>query len=161
MGLIQPELIEIGHMNPGRWEHIGSVYRNLGIINEDVVLDDFLYDPNPVQDLTALWRTIGLLSGLTVLVSVIAVSLNVLNVRLKKVQKEKQEKIEELGTALSEIKTLRGMLPICAECKKIRDDEGYWEQLESYVSRHTSAVFSHGICPGCMVKLYPDYVDGD
>jgi response regulator RpfG family c-di-GMP phosphodiesterase len=58
-------------------------------------------------------------------------------------------KIEELRHALEHIKTLRGVVPICAWCKKIRDDEGYWKQLESYVREHTEAEFSHGICPSC------------
>lgn len=58
-------------------------------------------------------------------------------------------KVDELRHALEHIKTLRGVVPICAWCKKIRDDEGYWKQLESYVREHTEAEFSHGICPSC------------
>jgi hypothetical protein len=50
-------------------------------------------------------------------------------------------------------------LPICASCKKIRDDGGYWQQLEVYISNHSDADFTHGICPDCMKKLYPEYVD--
>lgn len=57
----------------------------------------------------------------------------------------------------SEIKRLRGMLPICASCKKIRDDKGYWNQLEDYLKEHTDAEFSHGICPECIKKLYPEF----
>jgi PAS domain S-box-containing protein len=59
----------------------------------------------------------------------------------------------------SEIKRLRGMLPICASCKKIRDDKGYWSQIEVYIKNHSEAEFSHGICPECLKKLYPDYID--
>jgi len=66
---------------------------------------------------------------------------------------------KELKEALDEIKTLRGILPICASCKKIRDDKGYWQQIESYISRHSEALFSHGICPECVRKLYPDVAD--
>ncbi|MEI7732591.1 MAG: hypothetical protein WCO56_23670 [Verrucomicrobiota bacterium] len=62
----------------------------------------------------------------------------------------------ELKEAWEQIKTLRGILPICAHCKKIRNDKGYWEQVESYVSKHTEARFSHGICPGCVSKYFPD-----
>jgi len=62
----------------------------------------------------------------------------------------------ELQTALAEIKTLTGMLPICAACKKVRDDQGYWNQIESYISDRSDAVFSHSICPACTRKLYPD-----
>ena len=67
---------------------------------------------------------------------------------------------EELREALSKIKTLSGLLPICASCKKIRDDKGYWSQIEAYVSRHTDAEFSHSICPDCAKRLYPDFYEG-
>ncbi len=75
-------------------------------------------------------------------------------------QKRAQEALEEerrrLQQALDEVKTLRGILPICANCKKIRDDKGYWNQVEQYVGDHTEAKFSHGICPDCAQKLYPE-----
>lgn len=61
-----------------------------------------------------------------------------------------------LEVTLSKVKTLEGMLPICASCKKIRDDSGYWNQIESYISDHSDAVFSHGVCPECISTLYPD-----
>ncbi len=57
----------------------------------------------------------------------------------------------------SEIKQLRGMLPICSSCKKIRDDKGYWNQIEVYIKDHSDAEFSHGICPECVKKLYPNF----
>ena len=66
-------------------------------------------------------------------------------------------KNEELERRLSEIKTLRSLLPICSNCKKVRDDEGYWSQIDNYILKHTGTEFSHGICPDCMKKLYPDY----
>lgn len=65
--------------------------------------------------------------------------------------------IEELTDALRNIKTLTGLLPICASCKKIRDDRGYWQKVELYISQHTGAEFTHGICPECIVRLYPEY----
>ncbi len=64
--------------------------------------------------------------------------------------------IQELREAMAEVRTLRGIVPICASCKKIRDDSGYWDQVESYVAKRTDATFSHGICPECMAKLFPD-----
>jgi hypothetical protein len=67
--------------------------------------------------------------------------------------------ITELQNALSKVKILSGLIPICAHCKKIRDDHGYWNQLESYIKKHSEADFSHGICPDCIRKLYPDYAD--
>ena len=74
----------------------------------------------------------------------------------KRTQEERERLISEIQEALSKIKTLSGMLPICANCKKIRDDKGYWNQIEDYVSKHSEAVFSHGVCPDCMRELYPE-----
>ena len=69
---------------------------------------------------------------------------------------EKDRLISELKQAISEIKTLRGILPICSYCKKIRDDKGYWNQVESYIHKHSDAEFSHSICPECAKKYFPD-----
>lgn len=79
--------------------------------------------------------------------------------RQKAVEAEKAKLIYELAEALSEIKTLGSFLPICASCKKIRDDKGYWKQLETYIRDHSGTEFSHGICPDCAVKLYPEYYE--
>jgi PAS domain S-box-containing protein len=75
----------------------------------------------------------------------------------KAIEKERERLIGELKSALSKVKLLSGFLPICASCKKIRDDGGYWNQIESYLRDHSEAEFSHGICPDCARKLYPDY----
>lgn len=77
--------------------------------------------------------------------------------RRRKVEREKEQLIVSLEKALAEIKTLRGILPICCSCKKIRDDKGYWRQIEIYIKEHSGAEFSHGICPECIRKLYPDF----
>jgi PAS domain S-box-containing protein len=79
--------------------------------------------------------------------------------RRKYDEEERERLIAELQSALAEVKTLTGIIPICANCKKIRDDEGFWEQVESYVSQHTNAQFSHGICPACVGKLYPTHTE--
>ena len=63
----------------------------------------------------------------------------------------------ELGQALQEVKVLRGFIPICMSCKKIRDDKGFWQQLESYLQKHSEALFSHGVCPDCYQKLAAEY----
>jgi two-component system, response regulator PdtaR len=63
----------------------------------------------------------------------------------------------ELQMALDNVKALKGLLPICASCKKIRDDKGYWEGVETYIKRHADVEFSHGLCPNCISKLYPEY----
>jgi PAS domain S-box-containing protein len=75
----------------------------------------------------------------------------------KRVEKEREGLILELQEAISRIKTLSGLLPICASCKKIRNDEGYWEQIEGYIRDRSGAEFSHGICPDCAKKLYPEF----
>ena len=64
-----------------------------------------------------------------------------------------------LQAALDGVQTLRGLLPICASCKNIRDDNGYWTQVEAYVGAHSAAEFTHSICPGCAEKLYPDVLE--
>lgn len=64
--------------------------------------------------------------------------------------------MRDLKDALSKVKTLSGMLPICANCKKVRDDKGYWEQIEVYIDQHSDAKFSHSICPECTEVLYPN-----
>lgn len=66
---------------------------------------------------------------------------------------------KNLEKALRDVKALSGLLPICASCKKIRDDKGYWKQVETYIREHSSAKFSHGICPECFRTLYPEFKD--
>lgn len=68
------------------------------------------------------------------------------------------EKNASLENALIKVKMLSGMLPICSSCKKIRDDKGYWQQIENYIQAHSEADFTHGICPDCAHKLYPEYI---
>lgn len=66
--------------------------------------------------------------------------------------------VDELKQALAEVNTLSGLLPVCASCKKVRDDKGYWNQIDEYISQHSDVQVSHGICPECAEKLYPGYV---
>ena len=73
-----------------------------------------------------------------------------------KLETDREKTITELQLALANIKQLQGILPICSSCKKIRDDQGYWHQVEVYISRHTEADFSHGLCEECVRKLYPE-----
>jgi PAS domain S-box-containing protein len=74
------------------------------------------------------------------------------------VEKEREKLIDELKRALADVKMLSGLVPICANCKKIRDDKGYWTQVEAYIQEHSQAKFSHGVCPDCMKKLYPNFM---
>lgn len=75
----------------------------------------------------------------------------------KEIEADREKLIQKLQDALDKIKVLRGIIPICASCKKIRDDKGYWNQIESYIREHSEAEFSHGICPDCAKKLYPEF----
>lgn len=72
---------------------------------------------------------------------------------------ERKKLLVQLEHSAKEIKTLRGFLPICAHCKKIREDSGYWTRIETYISKHSQTEFSHGICPECATKLYGKYLD--
>jgi len=79
----------------------------------------------------------------------------------KRAEQEREKLIQELQEALTKVKKLSGLLPICASCKKIRDDKGYWNQIEGYIRDHSEAEFSHGICPDCARKLYPELYEGE
>jgi PAS domain S-box-containing protein len=77
----------------------------------------------------------------------------------RKIAEEERERlIKDLQDAAADIKVLSGLVPICSNCKKIRDDKGYWTQLEGYIQERSQAKFSHGVCPDCMKKLYPEFV---
>ncbi|MCP4721174.1 MAG: hypothetical protein GY860_17105 [Desulfobacteraceae bacterium] len=78
------------------------------------------------------------------------------NKLLQKANSELEKKNRELEKAFDDINELSGLVPICSNCKKIRDDKGYWNQIESYIERHSQASFSHGICPDCSDKFYGD-----
>jgi len=78
-------------------------------------------------------------------------------IRRKQAEREREELIAELQDAVAKIKTLSGLLPICSNCKNIRDDKGYWKQIESYIRDHSEAEFTHSMCPVCAKKLYPEF----
>ena len=105
-----------------------------------------------------LYQRRGFWLAVSVVVAALAASAYRLRIRqLRAREKELQQRVDE---ALARIQVLDGMLPICAGCKKIRDDTGYWNQMEIYVREHSQAEFSHSICPDCMLRLYPQYVVG-
>lgn len=89
----------------------------------------------------------------------IAVALRNIELEQERVQaaRERERLIAQLQKALAEVKTLSGLLPICSSCKRIRDQEGDWHEIDTYVRRHTPVEFSHGLCPSCAKRLYPDY----
>lgn len=84
------------------------------------------------------------------------------NIELRETLEDKViERTKELQEHIDHIKVLKGLLPICASCKKIRDDNGYWNQLEVYIRNHSEVQFSHSICPACAQKLYPEIFEND
>jgi hypothetical protein len=93
-------------------------------------------------------------------VSIITYGLEASRFRYSELLKKEQHKLtiekDRLETAIAEIKTLSGLLAICANCKKIRDDDGYWQEVEVYIKTHSDANLSHGICPPCSIERYPD-----
>jgi len=83
------------------------------------------------------------------------------HLKLKEQRDQLAQLVDDLQEAMAKVKLLSGLIPICASCKKIRDDEGYWTQIELYIKEHSEADFSHSICPDCIKKLYPFLVDED
>ena len=81
------------------------------------------------------------------------------HVELGRIRKEQDQLIVQLKETLAEVSSLRELIPICASCKNIRDDKGYWIQVEQYMSEHSKVEFTHSICPGCVDKLYPGLMD--
>jgi hypothetical protein len=103
--------------------------------------------------------TLDALVDSSLLVVVIAPFVVSLFMRRRRAESQREEVIRQLEKALAEVRKLSGLLPICAHCKKIRDDHGYWSQLEEYVRDHSEAEFSHGICPDCSHRLFGEFTD--
>jgi hypothetical protein len=159
--LILPNIIEIGYMNPGRWQNIAKVYATQGKIPADFSLDGFLYEKNIQPDLTKLYTVLGVVLGGLTLAVLIAFRFFSLNNALRRqiiqrqeAEQEKEALIEKLQESVAQIKALQGIIPICMYCKEIRDDAGLWNQLEAYIESHSDAQFSHGICEKCVEKYY-------
>ena len=110
--------------------------------------------PQSAGDTFYLTTVKPILNDLGEVETVICTSKNITKRKLAEVELKKEH--DKLLKALKEIKTLSGLLPICASCKNIRDDKAYWNQIEGYIQLHSDAQFSHAICPACAKKLYPD-----
>ena len=107
-----------------------------------------------MQRLQALfWRSYIIFS---LVICTFLILIVVFSFRMDSAAKERENIILDLQAALAEVMTLRGIIPICSSCKKVRDDKGYWNQIESYIRDHSEADFSHSICPECAKELYPD-----
>ena len=104
------------------------------------------------------WKYLNLLVGFSCVLALIVALLHFMSqrqiLRRERGEAERERLIQELQQAMGQLKMLSGMLPICASCKKIRDEKGHWNHLESYIRDHSEAKFTHGICPECVQKLY-------
>ena len=124
---------------------------------------DFIAKPFQREELLARVQTHLALSRLRNSFKQQAADLRLANEQLqheiterKQVEQDRENLIMELRGALENIRILKGLLPICINCKKIRDDQGYWNKIERYIAEHSEAEFTHGICPECARKLYPE-----
>jgi hypothetical protein len=127
------------------WQEIIDDYRNGTNIGPEITLGDRCFDLR-VKPLT---NRRGDIQGRVIMSCTIFRSAN-------RWQQEREQLIASLQNALSEVKKLSGLLPICANCKKIRDDQGYWQDVAVYIRDHSEAEFTHGICPDCYIELYPE-----
>jgi ABC-type nitrate/sulfonate/bicarbonate transport system substrate-binding protein len=145
--LIEPDLVEIGYVNPGRWRNIAETYAKLGMLPGEVTLDGFLYERNPRKIPRWMVGALAISLAVTGLVLAFAIYLYRLN---RTIHKQK----DLLQAAVDDIKILRGIIPVCSYCKKIRDDKGAWQEMTRYISDHSQILFSHGICADCMKKEF-------
>ncbi len=152
-------------------EAIGRTSKELGVFEEPEQRDALLKiigERGRLKDCEVIFRTktgkrlYGIASGGFIQLQGQQYLLTVVNdvTQRRQAEEEKERLILELKLALSKIKTLSGLLPICASCKKIRNDEGYWEQIEIYIKDRSEADFSHGICPECARKYYGEFYKG-
>jgi hypothetical protein len=131
-----------------RGEKVLAAYEPVGELNLGIVAKIDL------SEVRAPFIKAGFISGL-IAVAVIGLGTGIFIRITNPIIKGLEDTVITLKKALGEVKTLRGILPICSFCKKIRDDKGYWDQVEVYISQHTDADFSHSVCPECMAKHYP------
>lgn len=161
--LIMANVVELGYMNPGRWLHIANTFKKLDAIPNDFSLEDFVYDRNPMPDFRWLYLSLSIAIAIAVIAFLLTTRFYNLNRSLKEeisrrreIEMAREELVVSLQEAVKNLKTLSGLLPICSHCKKIRDDKGYWNQIEVYIRDHSEAEFSHSICQECAKKHYPD-----
>lgn len=121
----------------------------VAIVSSALTISVFFISP-PIEE---MWKA---LFNRAIALSAIWVTA-LLGLMRKMAEKKRNKAICEREKALEDVKVLRGLLPICASCKKIRNEENYWIQIESYIKEHSEAEFSHGICPDCVKKLYPEF----
>ena len=159
---VTPDSVEnkvLYELQNGRWNI--PLLRSLleDILEKNSFFNDFVVD-NETSD---IGRRIMLLNARRVVregSETPLILLAVEDITARRIAEEERDKSDlDRKEALSKVKKLTGLLPICSSCKKIRNDKGYWEQLEAFIKDHSDAEFSHGICPECALKLYPEYFD--
>lgn len=132
-----------------RGERVLAAYEPVSILNLGIVAKI------DMAEIRAPFVRAGIFSSILAVLAIIAGALFFITVTDPLVR-NLEKSVGELTVALGRVKQLSGMLPICASCKKIRNDAGYWTQIESYIKDHSEAEFTHGICPDCAKKLYPE-----
>ena len=138
------------HLPPGSYQFRVMACNNDGLWNEAGAAYDFRLPPHFYQT-SWFYALIGLV------ITAFAGGAYVLKIhRMQKHEQELQRRVDE---AVAQVKVLHGLLPICTGCKKIRDDQGYWNQIESYIGKHADIQFSHSLCPDCLRSIYPDVAD--
>jgi hypothetical protein len=137
------------NLAPGKYVFRVKACNNDGVWNETGASFAFELEPYFYQT----WWFYGL-----VIVAVGGAGFGAYRLRVWQLLRREKELTTRVDEAMAKIKVLDGLIPICAHCKKIRDDKGYWRQLEEYINKHSEATFSHGVCPECAEKLYGGYL---
>jgi DNA-binding response OmpR family regulator len=169
VGYAKPDIILLDVMMPGidgfetcRRLKADEGTKNIPIIFMTALTDTIDkvkgFEAGAVDYITKPLHHAELMARLTAHLSIrsLQVELQEKNEHLQQAMSAREKLIKELQQALDNIKVLSGLLPICSSCKKIRDDQGYWNQIESYIQSHSEALFTHGICPDCVKELYGD-----
>jgi len=144
------QIAQYTHLAPGEYRFLLEASRDGATWSNEAAVWSFRIRPAFYETLLFyLLGAIAIAGGVRV----------VIHRRLRTIQRNERILQERVDEALAQVSTLRGMLPICSRCKKVRDDDGYWNQIETYVHEHSEAEFSHGLCPDCLKELYPEFAD--
>ncbi len=145
-------------ISKSRWAWISISVGILGMaMRRAFTLVRILYG-EPLHSLDLTYETIGLFTSLAMCLGILFIGPIFESIRKR--EEEREALVRELQESAANIRTLSGLLPICSSCKNIRDDQGYWNQIEEYIGKRTEAEFSHSICPKCREKLYGEYLNG-
>ena len=159
-------LVTPGHMLTGRWAHIADTFVEVGMLSEQPDIDAFMYAIGPSPLPRWVWRGLTWGGAALALLLALVLYLRSFNQRLqrevarrRKTESDLIETNRSLEKALAEVHTLKGLLPVCSHCKSMRSEDGTWESMEAYISKHSDADLSHSICPKCSRKYYGRYFE--